>query len=102
MKRVVRWFDEAVADLAEHLGYVAERNPTAARAIAARIRQAGAALEDFSIGRPGRLDGTFERVLTDVPYTLVYAIRADGLGETVSILRVLHQAQRWPADDPDN
>lgn len=96
MSREVRWFDEAINDLIEHVEYVAAESPSAARRIAMRIRNAGGGLGDFAIGRPGVVKDTFERVLTDIPYTLVYAIDELGDREVISILRVVHQAQRWP------
>lgn len=102
MTRSVRWFEEALADLVAHLQFITERNPTAAQAVALRINEAGAALADFAIGRPGLVEGTFERVLTDIPYTIVYAISVTGGSEVVSILRVLHQAQLWPPKDRPN
>lgn len=67
--------------------------------IASRVRRAGDDLAVFATGRRGRIDGTFERVLADVPYTIVYAIDQGADGEIVSILRVVHQAQQWPPDE---
>lgn len=102
MTRRVRWFDEALSDFSAHVAYIAERNPAAARNVANRIRAAGSDLGAFATGRPGLVEGTFERVLADIPYTLVYAIRVESGDETISILRVLHQAQQWPPPVPSN
>lgn len=44
------------------------------------------------MGRIGRIKGTRELVLVDVPY--IVPCRIDG--ETVEILTVMHAAQRWP------
>lgn len=96
MTRAVRWFDEAIDDLVRHVEYVAAESPAAARRIGLRIREVGAGLGDFAIGRPGVVPGTFERVLTDIPYTVVYSIDDLGDREVISVLRVLHQAQLWP------
>ena len=42
--------------------------------------------------RPGRVPGTREAVVHP-NYVMVYRIE----GETITILRVLHAAQRWPS-----
>jgi len=44
------------------------------------------------IGRPGRVDGTRELVIPGLPYVIAYLHR----GDTVTVLRVLHGAMRWP------
>jgi addiction module RelE/StbE family toxin len=49
------------------------------------------------MGRPGRIEGTRELVISRTPYIAAYRI----LGETVRILRVLHGAQLWPDDMPE-
>jgi len=97
--RRVRWFDEALTDLVDHVTYIAERNPLAARKVAQRIRDAGNDLGTSATGRSGLVEGTFERVLSDIPYTLVYAIGTTSGDEVISILRVLHQAQQWPPSE---
>jgi addiction module RelE/StbE family toxin len=45
-------------------------------------------------GRLGRIEGTRELVVTNLPYILAYRIK----GDTVRILRVLHSAQQWPSE----
>ena len=45
-------------------------------------------------GRPGRINGTREMVITRTPYIVAYWI----IGDTVRVLRVLHSARRWPDD----
>jgi plasmid stabilization system protein ParE len=57
------------------------------------IRAAAARLLDHpALGRPGRVPGTRELVVSGTPYILPYRVQ----GETVQILHVLHGAQRWP------
>jgi len=43
-------------------------------------------------GRPGRVHGTRELVITDTPFILPYRV----VRNTVQILRVLHGARKWP------
>lgn len=53
--------------------YITERNPTAARTVGARIREAVELLGKFSnIGREGVLAGTRELVVPGLPYVVVY------------------------------
>lgn len=95
--RRVRWFDEAIDDLVAHVEYVAGDSPLAARRIAERIRDVGVRLGEFATGRPGIVPGTFERVLVDIPYVLVYSVDPVDGAEVVS-MRVVHQAQQWPPE----
>ena len=99
MKRRVRWFREAIEDLTSHVTYVAVDSPASARMIVTRLRQAGDDLALFATGRPGRMASTFERVLADIPYTIVYSEDVIAGEEVISILRVVHHAQRWPPDE---
>ncbi len=48
--------------------------------------------ESPDIGRPGRVAGTRELVLTDIPYIVPYRPTTAG----IEILTVMHSAQRWP------
>ncbi|HET6521471.1 MAG TPA: type II toxin-antitoxin system RelE/ParE family toxin, partial [Geminicoccaceae bacterium] len=43
-------------------------------------------------GRPGRVPGTRELVVSGTPYIVPYRVQ----GNTVQILRVLHGARKWP------
>ncbi len=45
-----------------------------------------------ALGRPGRVSGTRELVVSGTPYIVPYRVR----GETVEILRVQHAARKWP------
>ncbi len=98
MKRRVFWSESALAELDSGIAYIAERNPSAARRVFGDIRKAGNNLAKLPIGRPGRVAGTYERVLTSCPYIIAYAIEPlpDG-GERVVILHVIHMARDWPA-----
>jgi addiction module RelE/StbE family toxin len=86
----VEWSAAALRDVAQHVTYIDQFNPSAANSVARHILDAGNGLRIFSHrGRPGRIAGTRELVAV-YPYILVYEIERD----QVRILRVWHGAQR--------
>jgi toxin ParE1/3/4 len=99
MKRLVVWAESARSEYLAIIRYIARDNPDAAERVARRIADAGAALGEFSTGRPGRVKGTYEKVVHGLPYILAYEIipRSEG-GERVAILHVIHGARNWPED----
>ncbi len=99
MKRPVVWSYSARNDLIDIIRYIADRNPYAAGRVADRIEEAATQLSDFATGRAGRVSGTYEKVLADLPYIISYEImeRPEG-GETIVILHVIHGARDWPPD----
>lgn len=99
MKRPVSWSREALNDLKEQVVFIAQDNPAAARRIAGHIRDAGEALADMATGRPGRLSGTYEKLVSGLPYILAYAIASQGGREVIAILRVIHMARDWREED---
>jgi toxin ParE1/3/4 len=73
--------------------YIAQDNPAAAYAVYDAIqRQVERLAQHPRIGRPGRIKGTRELVVSGTPYILAYRVA----GRDVTILRVLHGAQQWP------
>lgn len=57
------------------------------------LRESAVAIGDHSdLGRPGRISGTRELVVTKFPYILPYRVR----NNAVEILRVFHTARKWP------
>lgn len=67
--------------------------------VAARIRLAGETLGDMATGRPGRVTGTYEKSVARLPYIIAYSLTAQSGREVVSILRVIHTAREWPAQE---
>jgi toxin ParE1/3/4 len=45
-------------------------------------------------GRPGRIEGTREVVLTGTPFLLTYEVEP----ECMAILAIIHGAHHWPAE----
>jgi len=72
---------------------IAVDNPAAASRVVERIRTAVERLQEFpAIGRPGRVEGTRELVVSGTPYIVPYRVQ----GDVIQIITVLHSAQRWP------
>ena len=91
----IRWLRTALRNLDEQAACIANDNPEAAVRVVARVRDATQRLARYpSLGRPGRVPGTRELVVSGTPYVIPYRAR----GEQVEILRVLHGAQRWPEE----
>ena len=80
-------------DLADIAGYISQDNPEAARRIVRRLWTAVKSLaEQPEMGRPGRVHGTRELVVSDTPFVVPYRV----VGSEIEILRVLHGARNWP------
>jgi plasmid stabilization system protein ParE len=64
-----------------------------------RIAAAARRLVEFpESGRPGRVAGTRELVVVGTPYVAAYTITES----SIRILRVLHGAQKWPDELPED
>lgn len=85
---------EADGDIDAIKAYIALDSPTAAEATIARILQSIAILETFPlIGRVGRVDGTREFLINNLPFFAVYEI----VSETdITVLRIIHTSRRYP------
>jgi toxin ParE1/3/4 len=82
-----------VRNLDAQLAYIGDHNPVAAIEMGDAIEAFVGRLAGFpESGRPGRVPGTRELVVTGTPFIVVYRIEPRAL----VILRVLHGAQRWP------
>ena len=91
----VRWLRRALINLDDEAEYIARDNPGAAARIVDRIATSVDRLATHpASGRPGRVPGTRELIVTGTPYIVPYRVR----GDTVEILRVFHAARRWPKD----
>lgn len=94
----LEWSALALEDRDRIFDYIEEDNPRAAVVvddqISAQVRQL---IRFAETGRPGRIEGTRELVISRTPYIAAYRIT----GDTVRVLRVLHGAQQWPDDISD-
>lgn len=89
----LEWSAFAIEDRDAIFDYIEEDSPHAAVVVDDRIRvQVRQLLQFPETGRPGRIEGTRELVISRTPYIAAYRVT----GDTVRILRVLHGAQLWP------
>ena len=91
------WSQRAAADRLAIFIWIADDDPRAAALVDDRIEDAVQRLKDFPhSGRPSRIDGTRELVISGTPYLVPYQV----VGETIRLLRVIHGARMWPHDLP--
>jgi toxin ParE1/3/4 len=90
----IYWKPAATAELVEYVVDYANRyDPSTAYRVFDEVRARAEILDEQpGIGRPGRVRGTREFVVSGTPFILVY--RAEGT--RVEILRVLHGRRQWP------
>jgi plasmid stabilization system protein ParE len=93
MTRTVVWSLTAIDDFNKATEYLADRNPHAARRVAAAIDEVASKLGDLPTGRPGRVEDTYEKPVPRTPYVIAYAMPDT---ETLVIVRVIHMARDWP------
>ena len=87
------WSRRAVQHLAEIRSYTARDHPQAARGVAARILEGVDLLAGHPhIGRPGRVIGTRELVVSGTPYVIPYRVKEDRL----ELIAVCHGKQKGP------
>lgn len=91
-RKRIRWTLRALRRLDEIGEYIQKDNPDAAARVVARIVSAVDILADLpATGRAGRIKGTREVVLADIPYIIPYRVNQD-----IEIITVMHAHQRWP------
>ena len=96
MARKVIWSDEAIADLAAIVRYIAADRPVTAERFGLTIFERTRKLADFPLaGRivPEERDAAVREIIVE-PYRIIYEVNPDG--QTVDILRVWHAARGQP------
>jgi toxin ParE1/3/4 len=87
------WSEPARQDLRQIFEFIANENPNAARRLLGEIKEKAIILIDNpQIGRPGRVEGTRELVLSGTNYILPYRVKEN----QIQILSVFHGARKWP------
>ena len=89
----LKWTHAASGDLDRVEEYISRDNTRAAiETVLQIIRHIAMLVDHPGRGRPGRVDGTRELTIAGLPYLVAYLHR----GDTVTVLRVLHGAMKWP------
>lgn len=89
----VKWLRRALHNLDSEAAYIAQDSPKAAAQFIDHITKSVARLVDHPhLGRPGRMSGTRELVVTRFPYIIPYRVKS----HTIEILRIFHTARKWP------
>lgn len=91
----LEWSPFAIEDRTAIFAFLETDNPRAAVRVDEAIRTQTRRLLQFpESGRPGRIAGTRELVVSGLPYVMAYLTFVD----TARMLRVLHGSQQWPEE----
>lgn len=89
----VLWLSEALLEKDAVIDYIATHSVVAALSINDAIdRQVGQLAEFPYLGKKGRVEGTFELVISSTPYVVSYRLYAS----EVQVLHVFHARRNWP------
>ena len=88
----VVWSVDALDDLDAVVAHIASHSPASARLVITRIEAAANLLAEIPAGRPGRVTGTYEKLVLRTPYILAYRLTDTAL----TVARVIHGARDWP------
>jgi toxin ParE1/3/4 len=96
MRHVV-WSVRAQHDYLDILRHIAADDPDAAERVLTAIETTADNLATYATGHPGRVSGTYEKTVSRLPYIIAYALSDEN--RVVAILRVIHTARDWQAED---
>jgi toxin ParE1/3/4 len=89
----IKWLKKALSDLDDVEAYIAQTDPSVAAEVVLKIiRTVSLLKEQPGLGRVGRVPGTKELVIPNLPYIVPYRVHDDCL----QILRVYHTSRIWP------
>ena len=89
----VKWTRTALLNLDSAIEYITADRPMAAKKIGQKIWDSAKMLAEHpGLGRPGRVPGTRELIISGLPFIVPY-IEKNG---TIYILRVMHTSMKWP------
>jgi addiction module RelE/StbE family toxin len=91
---MIEWTEQAIRQLDQAHDYIAlTNNEEIAVRVVMRIVSSVQQLASFPMsGRPGRVRGTRELVVSDTPFIAAYTIAK----AKIVVLAVYHGAQQWP------
>jgi toxin ParE1/3/4 len=91
-KKQLKFTARAFQNIAAAENFISKENPVAAQKVVESIYKTAEKLETYSeLGKPGRLAGTRELVLSKYPFIIIYRVRAT----QVVVYSVLHQSRRY-------
>ncbi len=89
------WTPRTRRDREAAIEYIAQDDPGAALNQLDKIeRQTDMLLEHPEMGRPGRVEGTRELLISRTPFIVVYRLKPRA--KRIELIRFLHGAQQWP------
>lgn len=89
----LRWTKRALKNLEMEAEHIGNDDADVAKKVVQRIHDLLALLvENPGMGRPGRIPGTRELVITGTRYLIPYKVK----GQEIQILRVFHTSKKWP------
>lgn len=89
----IRWVRLALDDLRKIDTFISNDSPATAQKVLTSIWESTQILKEHPhLGRPGRVPGTRELVISGTPFILPYRV----VSEEIQILRVIHGARNWP------
>ena len=81
----------AIDDLEGIADYIAQDNPIAAQKVISHLKSTISVLINYpEMGRPGRVHGTRELIVSNTPFVLPYRV----VKTEIQILRILHGARK--------
>jgi toxin ParE1/3/4 len=91
--RSVEWSADALADFDDQINFVALSSKKNAALVADRVEQAIALLLSTPTGRFGRIEGTYEKLVSKTSLIIAYQLSPTG---DIAIARIIHAARDWP------
>jgi toxin ParE1/3/4 len=89
----ITWTSPARRELDAIGEFIGRHNKAAADRVVTCVLDQVEQLTDLPyIGRPGRVEGTRELVITTTPYIVPYRVR----DHQIEVLSVIHGARKWP------
>lgn len=89
--REVVWSSQARSQYLGALAYLFDRNEAAADKLLKRVAATMQGLAERPLGRPGYAQDTFEKIVQQTSYVIVFELAGDEL----RVLRFFHMAQDW-------
>jgi len=89
--RDIVWSDEALDDFDSAIHFIAKHSARSVNLVADRIERAVDSLADMPTGRPGRVKGTYERMVQKTPHIIAYTLS----DAAVRIAHIIHGARDW-------